>query len=301
MSNSGLEGIDPQRCAGPNRATRKPVFKMPSGACDTHAHVFGPQINYPFSSERSYTPEDCSVEQYQDILSILGIDRTVLVQGGPHGTDNRVTLNAIKQLGSRARGVAVIRPGLSPDELRGMHANGIRGFRISTVVRGGAGFEHLETLARETFDLGWHALLHLKESAELLALEPRLLAIPNSFVVDHLGHVTGAEGVDSQGFKALMRLLDNGRCWIKFASLYRSSYEPHPYLDMLPMIRQVINARPDRVIWGTNWPHPIYKGEMPNDGDLVDLIPMWLPDLELQQQVLVANPAKLYGFEDRKL
>lgn len=291
------DGDAAPRCAGPDRATRRPTFQMPAGACDTHAHVFGPRVTYPFSSERSYTPEDCSVEQYQSLLLTLGIDRAVLVQGGPHGTDNQVTMDAIARLGSRARGVAVIRPGLPPSVLHDMHARGIRGCRLSTVVRGGAGFEHLEALARETFDLGWHVMLHLKGSEELAALEPRLRALGNPFVIDHLGHVTGADGVESSGFQTLLHLLDTDRCWIKFASLYRSSSEPHPYRDMLPMIRQVIRARPDRVIWGTNWPHPIYSGQMPNDGDLVDLIPMWLPEGPLQQQVLVTNPSKLYGFE----
>ncbi len=297
MSQTAVQRpVEPPWCAGPDRATRSPSFKMPAGACDTHAHVFGPSAVYPFSPERSYTPEDCPVEQYQALLATLGIDRAVLVQGGPHGTDNRVTLDAIAHLGERARGVAVIRPGLAPSVLADMHAGGIRGCRLSTVVRGGAGFEHLEALAQETAPLGWHVMLHLKDSAELVALEPRLTAIKFPFVMDHLGHVTGADGVGSAGFQVLMRLLDTDRCWIKFASLYRSSSMPYPHEDMLPMIRQVVGARPDRVIWGSNWPHPIHQGTMPNDGDLVDLLPLWLPDARLQHQVLVANPAHLYGF-----
>jgi predicted TIM-barrel fold metal-dependent hydrolase len=279
------------------RDTRKPTFQMPPDACDCHAHVFGPQASYPFSPERSYTPEDCTALQYEQLLATLGVSRSVLVQGGPHGTDNRVTLDAIQHLGPhRARGVAVIRPGLSRTALGELHAGGMRGCRISTVVRGGANFDQMEALAAETADLGWHLVLHLKHSAELHDLAARLRAIDNPFVVDHLGHVLGDEGVDAPGFRALLDLLETGRCWVKLASLYRSSSLPHPYDDMLPMIHRVAQSHPDRIIWGSNWPHPIYAGRMPNDGDLVDLIPRWVPDPQRQRQLLVDNPAALYGF-----
>lgn len=270
---------------------------MPALACDTHAHVFGPQASFPFSAERSYTPEDCTVDHYADLLKTLGIARKVIVQGGAHGTDNRVTLDAIARLGPSARGVAVIRPGLGREELNQLHKGGMRGCRLSTVVRGGAGFEHLEALAAETADLNWHLVLHLKSSDELVALAPRLRALPNPFVIDHLGHVLGSEGLHAPGMNALLGLLETDRCWVKLASLYRSSSQPYPHEDMLPLIHRVAAERPDRLLWGTNWPHPIHKGAMPNDGDLVDLIPTWVPDPKVQQQMLVSNPATLYGFE----
>ncbi|MGO4329545.1 amidohydrolase family protein [Cupriavidus sp. 2TAF22] len=294
---TGLTAAPPP-CQGPDRNLRMPAFRMPRGAVDCHAHVFGPQAQYPFSEERSYTPEDCTVEQYEALLATLGIDRCVIVHGGAHGTDNRVTLDAIARMGKRARGVAVIRPGLGRAALQAMHDGGMRGCRISTVVRGGARFEHLEALAQETHPLGWHLVLHLHESKELCDLAPRLMALPNPFVVDHLGHVLGDEGVQSAGFAALMGLLEGGRCWVKLASLYRSSSQAYPHLDMLPMIHAVVRAYPDRVIWGSNWPHPIYKGAMPNDADLVDLIPLWVPDADQQRRMLVDNPARLYGFDD---
>jgi predicted TIM-barrel fold metal-dependent hydrolase len=286
-------------CQGPDRQLRRPRYAMPAGAVDCHAHVFGPAARYPFSPERSYTPEDCTVAQYGTLLDTLGIDRCVLVQGGPHGTDNRVTLDAIAELGARARGVAVIRPGLGAQALQALHDGGMRGCRISTVVRGGASFEHLEALAAETHALGWHLVLHLRQSAELRALAPRLRALPNPFVLDHLGHVLGSEGTASEGFACVMELLDTDRCWVKLASLYRSSAEAWPHADMLPMIHAVARARPDRLLWGSNWPHPIHAGAMPNDADLVDLIPLWVPDAETQRRMLVDNPARLYGFADQ--
>jgi predicted TIM-barrel fold metal-dependent hydrolase len=270
---------------------------MPRGAVDCHAHVFGPVSRFPFSSERSYTPEDCTVEQYEALLATLGVDRCVLVQGGPHGIDNAATLDAIARLGARARGVAVIRPGLGRPALQALHEGGMRGCRMSTVVKGGAGFEHLEALAAETGPLGWHLVLHLRDSHELCALAPRLMTLDVPFVVDHLGHVLGDEGVDAPGFEALLGLLETGRCWVKLASLYRSSSQPAPYRDMLPMIHRVIAERPDRTLWGSNWPHPIFKGAMPNDGDLVDLLPLWAPDEQARRLLLVDNPTALYGFE----
>lgn len=269
---------------------------MPVGAVDCHAHVFGPQEVYPFSPERSYTPEDCSVAQYEELLTTLSIDRCVLVQGGPHGVNNLVTLEAIRHLGARARGVAVIRPGLGRNELQSLHDGGIRGCRISSVVRGGANFDHLEALARETSFLGWHLMLHLKQSQELVALMPRLQQLECDLVIDHLGHVLGSEGLQAPGFACVMELLASGRCWVKLASLYRSSSEVYPHLDMLAMIHAVASAYPDRVIWGSNWPHPIYSGPMPNDADLVDLIPSWVPSAQAQQKMLVTNPSQLYGF-----
>jgi predicted TIM-barrel fold metal-dependent hydrolase len=163
-------------------------------------------------------------------------------------------------------------------------------------VRGGASFEHLEALAHETAEWNWHMVLHLKHSIELVDLAPRLRKIANPFVVDHLGHVLGDEGMGAPALQTLLELLDTDRCWVKLASLYRSSSKPYPHEDMLPMIHKIAEARPDRIIWGTNWPHPIHTGPMPNDGDIVDLVPLWVPDADRQRQMLVDNPARLYGF-----
>ena len=166
MTTPTTTGVSAPPCPGPDRDLRRPRFTLPRGAVDTHAHVFGPQARYPFSPERSYTPEDCTVDQYRTLLDTLGIARCVLVQGGAHGTDNRATLDAIQALGPRARGVAVIRPGLSPEALQALHDGGMRGCRISTVVRGGANFEHLEALAEATHALGWHRSALLKAVRE---------------------------------------------------------------------------------------------------------------------------------------
>ena len=283
-------------CPGPDRHPKVPAFKMPRGACDTHVHVFGPQAQFPFSPQRSYTPEDCTYEDLTQLHKTLGIDRVVIVHGGAHGTDNSVTLAALDRDPIRQRGVAVIPSGLPRAELEDMHRRGMRGCRMSTVVSGGASFMHLERLSAETFDLGWHLVLHFNKSSELVDVAPQLEKVRSNFVLDHLARITGAEGVGSLAFKALMSLLDTDRCWVKLASLYRLSSEPYPHRDMLPMIEKVVAARPDRILWGSNWPHPICPVAMPNDGDLVDLIPLWFPDAGTQHLALVENPAELYGF-----
>jgi 2-pyrone-4,6-dicarboxylate lactonase len=270
---------------------------MPPGACDCHVHVFGPQAVFPFSPQRSYTPEDCTYEDLQQLHATLGVDRVVIVHGGAHGTDNSATLAALDRNPQAMRGVAVIPSGLPRRELEDMHRRGMRGCRMSTVVSGGASFAHLDALAAETFDLGWHLVLHFNKAAELIDVAPQLRRMRSPFVLDHLARISAAEGVDSEAFRTLLNLLDTDRCWVKLASLYRLSAEPYPHRDMLPMIHRVVEARPDRIIWGSNWPHPICPVPMPNDGDLVDLIPLWIGDRGNQQLALVDNPARLYGFD----
>lgn len=286
-----------QACPGPDRDTRAPAFAVPPGSCDCHAHIFGPRDRFPFSPERSYTPEDCSADQYRDMLATLGFDRGVLVQGGAHGTDNAAMLDAMERLGPRIKGIAVLPPGTPLREREALHARGVRGFRMSTVVSGGVGFDQLEALAAEAGEMGWHLLLHFHRSEELVAVADRLRGLRCHYVLDHLARIRADEGLDSPAFSTVMSLLDTDRCWIKLASLYRLSSQPYPHADMLPMIHRVVAARPDRMIWGSNWPHPIHTGPMPNDGDLVDLIPLWVPDAADRQRMLVDNPQALYGFE----
>jgi len=270
---------------------------MPKGACDTHVHVFGPAVTFPFSSARSYTPEDCTFEDLTALHAVLGIDRAVIVHGGAHGTDNRATLAALDRAPDRLRGVAVIPSGLPRATLEDMHRRGMRGCRMSTVVSGGASFDDLTRLADETADLGWHLVLHFHRAAELIDVEADLVACGRPFVLDHLARITAAEGVGSAPFAAVLRLLDTDRCWVKLASLYRLSAEPYPHRDMLDLIHKVVEHRPDRILWGSNWPHPICPVPMPNDGDLVDLLPLWIPDAAHRRLALVDNPAMLYGFD----
>lgn len=285
-------------CRGPDYDTRAPKIPPPPLSCDTQAHVFGPASRFPYAAGRGYTPPDCPVESYQHMLDVLGIERAVIVHGSAHGSDNRVTLDGIASMPDRCRGVAVIEPDTSDRELEALARGGIRGLRLSTMLKGGIGTEHLEPLADRIAGLGWHIVIHVNACDEIAELEPRLRRLKVDFVIDHLGRVRGAEGIGNPGFQALLGLLrDSDHCWAKISSWYRLSDQGPPYDDMRAPAEALIAARPDRIIWGSNWPHPIlWEGIMPNDGDLLDQFMEWAGDDATRRQILVDNPARLYGF-----
>ena len=268
---------------------------MPRGSWDCQAHIFGPFRKFPLNEGRGYTPEEFPIEQYIELLNILGFDHGVVVQGGAHGTDNRAMLDGIAREPERLRGVAVIRPGRPDSELEGMRKLGVRGVRMSTQVDGGVPFDSLPQLAEEAAPLGWHVKLHFLHAVELLDIEDYLMSCPAKIVFDHMARITGEEGASSAPFQSLLRLLETGNCWVMLSSLYRLSSLPYPHEDMLPMVHKIVAERPDRIIWGSNWPHPVlWKQPMPNDADLVDLIPLWVPAAATQKRMLVDNPLDLY-------
>lgn len=286
-------------CPGPDYGYRPPKIKPPPKSCCTQAHVFGPSNRFPYAEERGYTPPDCPVEEYLKLLDTLGLDRGVIVHGSAHGSNNSVSIAGIATAPDRLRGVAVIRPDVSDKELEELHAGGMRGFRLSTMLAGAISTDHLEPMAERVAQFGWHVVLHVNDVGELVELTPRLKALRIGFVVDHLGRVRGGQGVDHPGFQALLGLLretDHG--WAKLASWYRLSDQGPPYDDMTPLARALIEVRRDRIVWGTNWPHPIlWDHPMPNDTDLFDQFMEWCGDDATRKQILVDNPAQLYGFE----
>ncbi len=293
------EGVAPL-CEGPNPDTKAPRRPTSAGACDTHAHVFGPAAKYPYPPERSYTPPDCPLDDYIRMRDVLGLTRTVIVQASIQGTDNAPTLDAIAEGGNGFRGVAVVAPDIGEAELRRLHDGGMRGVRMTTLVRGGVGPEHMEALADRIRDLGWLIEVHLTEAGELIDLAPRLRALGVPCLIDHFGRVRGSEGPGHPGFRALLALLgETDDCWVKLASWYRLSDAGAPdYADMRPLAEALIETRPDRLVWGSNWPHPAHDGEMPNDGDLLDLLADWTPDDAVRHRILVDNPARLFGFDE---
>jgi predicted TIM-barrel fold metal-dependent hydrolase len=274
----------------PRRAT-------PPGACDCHAHVFGPHAEFPLSPNREFTPPECLLPRYLRMLGALGVERAVIVHPSVYGTDNRASLAAIAAMGDRARGVAIIAPGISDADLERLHEGGMRGVRMSSVVRGGATPDMMESLAPRIAALGWHLVLHVRKADELPGLTSRAAKLEVPVVFDHLGGATSQDGVDSPGFRALLAHLErNDQAWVKISSFYRRSSEPKPWRDMAPLARALIETRPDRVLWGSNWPHPHYDGPMPDDADLLDVLLDWAPDEAARRAMLVDNPAKLYGF-----
>lgn len=284
-------------CQGPDPAPRRPKHSPPPRACDCHCHVIAPLDKYPLVAERRYTPPEATLEAYAQVLDTLGLERTVIVQPSVLGTDNGATLEAMAALGARARGVAVVDADVADAELERLHEAGIRGLRLNVLFGGGVGFEAMERLAARIAPMGWHLQL-LVDARDLAALAPRLRALPVDIVVDHMGHMSTAHGIDHPGFQALLALVREGACWVKLSGNYRISAAGPPYADAAPFARALIEAGPGRMVWGTDWPHPALEGPMPNDGALLDAVFDFAPDDALQRAILVDNPATLYGFDD---
>lgn len=284
-------------CQPPDPNWRRPETLPPAGTCDCHVHIMGPFDKFPLSESRGYTPEECSIETFQKGMSVLGVDRAVIVQGSAHGNDNRVTVDAVGKLGESGKGIILVPPEISDPELEVFKAEGICGLRLSTISKAGYGTEHLTVMAERARELGWMILLHFGNVEEVVELMPLLETLPANFVIDHQGRPLGKQGVESEGFQALLNLSRNvENCWIKLSSWYRQSSVGAPYDDMRPFIEALLTSRPDQLIWGSNWPHPNFRGGMPNDSDLLQQIIDWSGSAELAQKVLVDNPARLFGF-----
>jgi 2-pyrone-4,6-dicarboxylate lactonase len=287
-------------CAGPDFNPRSPKRGLPLRSCDTHAHIMGPQARYAYSPARIYTPPDCLLSDYLHMLDTLGVERAVLVQPSVYGTDNTVMLEAMKAAAGRLRGVAVVDEDISDEELKDFDAAGVRGVRVNIVdvkdrKPGTLPMAALTRLARRVAPLGWHMefLMHADEFPDL---DRSFADFPVEIVLGHLGYLTIGQKPDAPGFQALLRLMKAGKAWVKLTGPYRITAEPLPYADTGPYARALLEANRERVIWGTDWPHVMLKGVMPNDGALADVLFDWIPDPMLRQQVLVRNPEKLYRF-----
>ncbi|MBI3044635.1 MAG: amidohydrolase family protein [Betaproteobacteria bacterium] len=291
----------PRQSLPPIRDTRRPRHQLPAGSTDCHCHTFEDTGRYPRGKEFSYVPAPAPLSHYLRMCETVGLQRTVQINSSIYGFDSTVTLDVIATLGRhRARGVAGIRPDAARAELERLHAGGIRGARLSTKVKGYGGTELIDVIAGKIKPLGWHLDLHLGGVAEVAALESHFLKLPVPLVFDHMGSVRGKEGAGAPGFQALLRILrQRDDCWAKISSWYRlSEAGPPDWPDMKPMAQALIEARPDRLVWGSNWPHPnrYQEGDVPNDGDLIDAFCDWVPDAAIRERILVANPARLYGF-----
>lgn len=275
-------------------------FRPPAGAVDAHCHVFGPASRFPFAPERKYTPVDAPADQLFALRDHLGLSRNVIVQATCHGTDNSAMLAAIAGSNDTARGVAVVSPTISDAELQHLHAGGVRGVRFNFLKRlvGNAPKDAYREVATRLEALGWHIVVYF-ESAELPELEPFLTSLPGTIVIDHMGRPDLTEGPEGRGFRDVLRLLDrNERFWIKATCPERLTVSGPPYDDVVPFGRALVERFSDRVIWGTDWPHPNMRSHMPDDGHLVDFIPRIAPTAELQRKLLVDNPMRLYWPEE---
>jgi|ERR1043166_2909168 predicted TIM-barrel fold metal-dependent hydrolase len=282
---------------GPDANTRKPRFLMPPGSCDCHAHVFGPQSRYPYAANAAYIPPDATEQDFIRMLTTIGYTRAVIVQASVYGTDHRAMLDAMRSGLFQFAGVAVIPEDISDKELEDMHSAGVRGVRINLASKTpGLGIESVPRLAQRLKPLGWHLQFYL-DIDKMPDVEQRLGNLPVDIVLDHFGHVDCSKGVDAPGFQTLLRLLQRDHCWAKLIGPYRVSTQAPLFPDVTPFAHAMLKIAPDRLVWGTDWPHPNMK-RMPNDGDLADMLLDWIPDESLRGRVLVDNPARLYGFTE---
>ena len=273
-----------------------PRYQPPAGAVDAHCHVFGPMADFPFSPRAKYLPQDAGPEALFALRDKLGFARNVIVQASCHGTDNRATLDAIAKSGGMARGVAVVDPAIGDDELDALHAGGIRGVRFNFLKRlvDDAPKDKFIEVAHRIQRLGWHVVVYF-EADILDEMRPFLAAIPTLIVIDHMGRPDVAQGPDSPDMRAFRALLDSREdIWTKVSCPDRLDPEGPPYADFIRSVRPLVEAYPDRVLWGTDWPHPNMDKLLPNDGLLVDVIPRIAATEELQQKLLVDNPMQLY-------
>jgi 2-pyrone-4,6-dicarboxylate lactonase len=275
----------------------KPGYIPPPGAVDAHCHVFGPGDKFPYAPERKYTPVDAGKEQLFALRDFLGFDRNVIVQATCHGADNSALVDALQTAGDRARGVATIRPGVSRAELARLDAAGVRGIRFNFVKRlaDPKPDEYYRGLAEAVAEFGWHIVVYF-EAPDLAERWPLFTSLPTVVVVDHMGRPDVSEPVDGPDFARFTRFMrENENVWSKVSGAERLSVSgPPDYADVVPFARHIVETFPDRVIWGTDWPHPNMKSHMPDDGNLVDLIPRIAPTEDLQRRLLVANPMRLY-------
>jgi 2-pyrone-4,6-dicarboxylate lactonase len=279
----------------------RPTFAPPPGSIDAHCHVFGPMADFPFSPKAKYLPEDAGPDALFALHDMLGFSRSVIVQASCHGTDNRATLDAIARSAGRCRGVAVVDPDISDCELDALHAGGIRGVRFNFLKRlvDDAPKDRFLDIAGRIGRLGWHVVVYFE--ADLLAeLRPFLSAIPVPVVIDHMGRPDVRQGPKGEDLMALRRLLDSRADYFtKVSCADRLDASGPPYRDFVEAVRPLVADYPDRVLWGTDWPHPNMEKILPDDGALVDLIPQIAPTGELQRKLLIENPERLYWPENR--
>ena len=289
----------PDEIAVPHSAgTRKPAIAAPEGACDAHIHVY--DRRFPMHGSPDAMLDNATADDYRLLQQRTGTQRTVIVQPRAHGTDNSVTLAAIQALGAhRTRGVAVVRPEVSDAELEQLHEGGIRGIRFTlyTSTNAATDFSMVEPLARRVHALGWHVQLHW--SADQIAAHEALLdRLPCTMVFDHLARLPQPGALAHPAYGVVSRLLDEGRTWIKLSGAYLDSRlgAEGGYADTVDVARTWARQAPERVVWGSDWPHPTERTAKPDDAQLFDLLGQWVPDEAARRRVLVDNPARLYDF-----
>ena len=296
---------------GPQPGQTPVSFRVPAGATDCHVHVFCDSGRFPFSPDRPYTPHSAPVEQLRSLLRALQMDRVVIVSPAVYGTNHECTLDAIRRLGARARGIALVAPQTTKAELDKLHRGGIRGTRLNIETLGVTDpqiiIDRFRLAARQAADRDWHIQINTRLSI-VEVLEPHIQSSSTTVVFDHFAQAQPTLGVAQPGLAALMRLLRAGRAYVKVSAAYRISTQPPDYADVAPVARELIATNPERILWGSDWPHPDAAqrpGRRPidprpplpvDDGRILNQLAIWAPDPAIRRTILVDNPARLYGF-----
>jgi predicted TIM-barrel fold metal-dependent hydrolase len=275
--------------------TNLPKLKMSADACDCHHHIY--DSKYPIAPSATLKPGDAKVADYRALQQRIGTTRNVVVQPSTYGTDNSCTLDGMAQLGPASRGVAVVDTSVTDAELKRLNGLGIRGIRFNLVQAGATTVDMLEPLSKRIADLGWHVQIH-QTGDGIVKMEDVLQKVASPIVFDHMGRIPKDVGVDHPAYTVISRLIDKGRTWVKISGAYMDTkVGPPTYADSTKLARALVKLAPQRMVWGSDWPHPTAKDDdKPNDATLVDLLTEWAPDEATRRRILVENPAELYGF-----
>jgi 2-pyrone-4,6-dicarboxylate lactonase len=282
--------------AGPDPHPRKPKLKAPPGACDTHIHLFGPAEKYPFALDSPYTSRDALPETFIALQNTLGMSTAVIVSPGGYGRDYSLLADVLAKYPDRFRGIALLRDDTPTSEIARLSRLGVRGMRMMSAKRGQHVPNYSKEIAARVHEHGWHIQFY-PHGTDIVEYADKLLALPNTIVLDHFASIPAAGGVDQPAVKAVLKMLDSGRVWLKLSGPMRCTAEPPPYPSVTPLAHVFAKHAPERMVWGSDWPHVNLDGMvMPNDGDLLDLMVEWVPDEAVRSRILTQNANKLYGF-----
>jgi predicted TIM-barrel fold metal-dependent hydrolase len=271
-----------------------PKLKPPAGSCDCHMHIY--DSRFPFAPNAALKPPDARPQDYRLLQKRLHTARNVVVQPSSYGTDNRCTLDAVEQIGATARAVAVVDTSVTDAELKRLAAAGVRGIRFNLVQAGATTVDMLEPLSKRVHELGWHVQIHMLGD-QIVENKDILQRLPSPIVFDHMGRIPASSTITHPAFGVISKLIDKGQTWVKLSSAYQDSkVGPPSYADMMGLAQAYVKAAPERMLWGSDWPHPTVKGAKPDDAILLDLLTDWAPDERTRMRILVENPQTLYGF-----
>ncbi len=289
-------------CMPPDPDTRTPIFKAPSLSCDTHCHVFGPHEVFPYHSSSTYHPPDGPRDKLEELHNKLGIERAVIVQASCHGPDNRAMLDAIAKKPHALRGVCIADDSFSDEDFADLDAGGVRGIRFNFVTHlgGTPDLDMMKRVLHRIMPLGWHLVIHVN-AEDIIKFQEFFLQFKMEIIVDHMGRVPTSKGLHQKAFQILKDFVRRDNWWVKICGSERISSAGPPFHDAVPFAQELAEIAPNRTLWGTDWPHPNIKKFMPNDGDLMDLVPLLARDEGLQKKILVDNPTRLYGFDDKEI